>query len=493
MFGVPRRAHATQGGQLKDLFLCHAGADKAWVESLGTRLEAERIGSGNIQVFLDKWDIDYGENIVAKIEQGLREARYCAVVLSPAMLKKEWPKAEWTARFMSDPTGKKGQLIPILLQDRDPETKELIDIPMLLRPLRRFDFTKASNFEPEFEELVRKLRGQSPRRGGWRSSSPYRGAAEHGAEAADDVQEMLVSNLLCVEQYPEYIWSDAATTQKNTEVWNSLKGQRVPPFLLADGRLYSFFAPESRENPFGSFLSGTARKRERVADWMPDPDRSRQLVRLFNDALQEHNFHLRIRNLKDSRKQYYCPIYDSKKPRVFRWGGGGKGRTIAKVAERPDKSSIGIHYSARMRFLILGSRIFLLVEPGWMFTSDGVTPLEGKQVTVLSTKFGGKERNAAVLRNVLMWGMLLANRQDRIRVGLGGADMVLHPVPALGSIPVGVDGDLMNLDRIFSDGLGGEVTDEEGGDDEEIDEVLAMAVTGALGEGEDEFMDEEGE
>lgn len=478
---------------MKDLFLCHAGADKAWVEGLGTRLEAERIGSRNIQVFLDKWDIDYGENIVAKIEQGLREAHYCAVVLSPAMLKKEWPEAEWTARFMSDPTGKKGKLIPILLHERDPETKELIDIPMLLRPLRRFDFTKESNFEAEFEELVRKLRGEKPRRGGWRSPSPYRGAAEHGAEAADDVQEMLVSNLLCVEQYPEYIWSDAATTQKNTDVWKSLKGQRVPPFLLADGRLYSFFVPEARENPFSSFLSGTARKRERVADWITDPNRSRQLVRLFNDALQEHSYHLRIRNLKDNRKQFYCPIYESKKPRVFRWGGGGKGRTIAKVAERPDKSSIGIHYSARMRFLILGSRILLLVEPGWMFTSDGVTPLEGKQVTVLSTKFGGKERNAAVLRNVLMWGMLLANRQDRIRVALGGSDMVIDPVPTLGSIGVGVDGDLMNLDRIFSEGVGGEVTDEEGGDDEEIDEVLAMAVTGALGEGEVEVSDEEGE
>lgn len=479
---------------MKDLFLCHAGADKAWVSDLGRRLEAERIGNRNIEVFFDEWDIDRGENIVAMINEGLRQATHCAVVLSPAMLKREWPEAEWTARFMADPSGRRGKLIPIVLHDRDPETRELIDIPMLLRPIRRFDFTKASNFEAEFQDLVRKLRGERPRRGGWQNPSPSRGGSEYGAEAADDVQEMLVSNLLPVETQPQYIWSDAATTQKNTDVWNSLRGHRVPPFLLTDGRLYSFSNPESPDNPFRPFMTGLARKRENVADWIADSNRSRQFVRLLNDALQEHNYHLRIRSLKDNRKQFYCPVFDGKKPRVFQWGGGGKGRTIAKVAERPDKSSIGIHYSARMRFMILGSRVFLLVEPGWMFTSDGITPLEGKQVTVLSTKFGGKERNAAVLRNVLMWGMLLANREDRIRIGLGEADLVVDPVPALCGTPVGVDGDAMNLDRIFLEGAGGEVSDDEHGNDEELDEVLAMAVTGALGsEGELEFLGEDGE
>ena len=149
---------------MKDLFLCHGGADKAWVRELGARLEAETVGNRQVEVFFDEWDIDHGENIVSKIDQGLKEARFVAVVLSPAMLKREWPEAEWTARFTSDPTGRRSQLLPILLHDRDSETNELIDIPMLLRPIRRFDFTKPSNYEAEFAELIRKLRGERPRR-----------------------------------------------------------------------------------------------------------------------------------------------------------------------------------------------------------------------------------------------------------------------------------------------------------------------------------------
>ena len=64
---------------MKDLFLCHAEADKAWVEKLGSRLEAERIQTRNIEVFLDSWDVDHGENLVLKIDDALRNARFCGV------------------------------------------------------------------------------------------------------------------------------------------------------------------------------------------------------------------------------------------------------------------------------------------------------------------------------------------------------------------------------------------------------------------------------
>jgi hypothetical protein len=127
-----------------------------------------------------------------------------------------------------------------------------------------------------------------------------------------------------------------------------------------------------------------------------------------------------------------------------------------------------------------------------MFTSDGIVPLEGKQVTVLSTKFGGKERNAAVLRNVLMWSMLLANDHGDIRVAIGGSYLAVDAVPALASIRAGIDGDSMKLDRIFADEAGGEVTAESNAGDEELEQALSMAATGALAP-DDEAGDLDGE
>lgn len=469
---------------MKDVFICHAGADKAWVRDLCTRLEAERIGNRLIEVFFDEWDVDHGENIVSKIDEGLKTARFCAVVLSPAMLSRDWPNAEWTARFMSDPSGRRSQLLPILLHEKDSETGDVIDIPMLLRPLRRFDFTKESNFESEFEELIRRLRGEKPKRGGGGARASNVAQSYTGAEAPDDVNEMLCSNLFAIDALPDVVWSDLATTQKYTDVWKSLSGRRVAPFVLADGRLYSFFEPTSPDNPFKSFLMGSSRRSEKVSEWLRDHDRARMLVRLFNDALQEHAYHLRIRNIKSNRKQFFCPVFDGK-PRTFAWGGGGRAKTIAKLGERPDKSTLGIHCSAKMRFLVLGQRVFLLVEPGWMFTSDGVTPLKGKQVTILSTLYNGKERNQTVLRNVLMWSMLLANGGERIRIPVGSVNIVLDPIPAMANISVGIDGDSMKLDRVLESGAGSEVA-ASGDADDDLDHALLLAVTSSLTADEDE-------
>lgn len=46
---------------MKDLFLCHNGRDDEWVEALGARLEREMHNGRPVQVFVDRWDIDYGK------------------------------------------------------------------------------------------------------------------------------------------------------------------------------------------------------------------------------------------------------------------------------------------------------------------------------------------------------------------------------------------------------------------------------------------------
>ena len=58
-----------------DLFLSHTGLDKDWVRALGERLEQEGIedrdDSRRIKVFFDEWDINYGANIVNRLNEGL--------------------------------------------------------------------------------------------------------------------------------------------------------------------------------------------------------------------------------------------------------------------------------------------------------------------------------------------------------------------------------------------------------------------------------------
>jgi RNA-directed DNA polymerase len=98
----------------KDIFLCHTGADKDWVEELAKRLEDEPVADRKIGVWFDKWDIDGGENLLDKIEAGLKSSRFVGVVLSPAMTRAEWPKLEWQSQVYEDPAGRKARILPIL-------------------------------------------------------------------------------------------------------------------------------------------------------------------------------------------------------------------------------------------------------------------------------------------------------------------------------------------------------------------------------------------
>ena len=460
---------------------------------LGARLEQLRIGSRPIAVFFDEWDIDYGENIISKIDAGLKQSRYVGLVLSPKMVKADWPAAEWQSQVMADPAGKRGKILPLLRHKFDPESGEPIDMPFVLAPLKRFDFTRDQDFERELERLVRKLADLPPARGPSRLTLGAKIAtAPAGQEAADTVEEVLPSNLFPVTDVPGILYSDDTTAQNKREVWAAMKGKNVPPFVLFENRLVSFVPPSIADNPFRGFLLGTAPKEEKLATWMADSDKRRQLVGLLNGALREHCYHLGIFTPKDDRTQFYCPIFKDGKPREFRWGSssgtGGRSRALAKMKARPDKTQFGVHMSAYMRFIAVGDRLFLLIEPGWLFTTDGITPLQGREVGRFSTLWGGKERNAAVLRNVLMWGLLIANGRREIMVNVSTAgsplNVTLQGVPVHTKINAGIGGDAIRLDRILGGDGAGEVKDVESADltdsDRELDEVGNLALLGVV-------------
>jgi hypothetical protein len=464
-----------------DVFLCHTGADKPWVEYLAERLESEQSEGQPIRVFLDKWDIDYGENILLRIEQGLKESRYFAMVLSPAFATADWPALEWTSQVYQDPAGRQGRILPIIRAKYDPQTNTPLEIPVVLHPLKYFDFSRDEDFEKEFRRLLAKIRGERPARGD-RGTGPSLGEAAFVAGRAqpDESEESLTSNLLAVHQYPVTIWSDKTPIKDKPEVWKALKGKTVPPFLPHGGRLYSFWDPRAAENPFRPFLSGTDISKERPVDWLRDPNKAPLLIGLFNSALREHCFKLRIRDPKDDRGRYFCPIFDGRR-RTFRWRDGAKPRTLAKMEKGPKGDPFGIHYAARMRFQQLREEAYLLIEPCWLFTTNGVIPMGGAAVTRFATAWGGRERNATVLRNVLMWGLLLSEGESKITIDVGGGILVLDSIPALASIRVGLSEDTIRLDTL----LGGVGAGEEA-DELELDAVAALKMAGAIDDEERE-------
>lgn len=91
-----------------DVFISHASEDKKRVAApLAKALE--KLG---LDVWLDKDQIELGDNLRQKIEDGLSKCRFGVIVISPNFLKKEWTAKELDAFISRDLKGRK-VILPI--------------------------------------------------------------------------------------------------------------------------------------------------------------------------------------------------------------------------------------------------------------------------------------------------------------------------------------------------------------------------------------------
>jgi hypothetical protein len=80
------------------VLLSHSSKDKLFVRDLADAPEA----GGEIKIWLDEREIDYGQNIVLKIEEGL-DANVVLLILSPDSVDSKWVKEDWTAAYGTRP------------------------------------------------------------------------------------------------------------------------------------------------------------------------------------------------------------------------------------------------------------------------------------------------------------------------------------------------------------------------------------------------------
>ena len=95
-----------------DVFLSHSSKDKSIVQAIAERLRAD-----GLRVWFDKWEIQPGDSIPAKIEEGLENSRVLVLCMSANAFGSDWAKLEsYTFRFR-DPLNKDRRFIPLLLDD----------------------------------------------------------------------------------------------------------------------------------------------------------------------------------------------------------------------------------------------------------------------------------------------------------------------------------------------------------------------------------------
>lgn len=95
-----------------DAFLSHSSKDKAVVRPI-----AERLRGDGLKVWFDEWEIKPGDNIPAKIEEGLEYSRVLVFCMSANAFGSDWSQLEAGTFRFRDPLNKERRLIPLRLDD----------------------------------------------------------------------------------------------------------------------------------------------------------------------------------------------------------------------------------------------------------------------------------------------------------------------------------------------------------------------------------------
>jgi GTPase SAR1 family protein len=97
-----------------DVFISHSAKDKGPVRELAERLKAD-----GLRVWLDEWEIQPGDMIGLKIQNGLELSRTLLLIMSANASESEWVTFESQTIIFSDPTNQRRRFIPLRLDDAE--------------------------------------------------------------------------------------------------------------------------------------------------------------------------------------------------------------------------------------------------------------------------------------------------------------------------------------------------------------------------------------
>jgi hypothetical protein len=447
------------GERGKDLFLCHTGVDKPWVERLAERIEAETYEKRLLGVVFDKWDFAKGSNIVVDIEREIDSSRFVGIVVTRALLAADWPTLERSIAVWSDPSGTRGRVIPLL--------RENVTLPASLRIRNWIDFRDDERFEEAFAELVRLLRGeQTPRCKGSLLPTvpeiklPYDPAPViiTSSVGADRIPERLVSNLFPIVELPERVYCAKTRLREKADIREYSANESHPPFLLRENKLWTFWDLRTDAGPYGeAVVSGTASD-DLFEVWFSDADRARWAVELLNLYLKENAWRRFLRLDKDRHRLFFAPYQD--RPKKIRWRIGGKWSSREVTARHmvtkklPDGTKHKFqsgwrHQACRATFVLLPFGLFLRLEPTWMLTKmDGKTPRGGPRVGPILSHWLNQERNGQILRSIRFWSLVLARGRAELSIPTGQKPIRIPLTPSTGLLEFGIAADRIDYDEL---------------------------------------------
>lgn len=127
-----------------DCFISYFSGDKKFVRQLEQDLRFH-----GVEYWLDEYEIEVGDSISAKIEQGLTQSYTFMIILSPEALSRAWVKEELRAAYSQRLAGEL-KILPVLHKE--------CEIPLFLADYKYADFRDEKRYQEQISLLVRSIK-----------------------------------------------------------------------------------------------------------------------------------------------------------------------------------------------------------------------------------------------------------------------------------------------------------------------------------------------
>lgn len=112
-----------------DIFLSHSSDDGEFALRLATDLNV-----CEVDVWIDKWEIEPGDSLYDKISEGIQNSKFVALLFSESFIKKKWSSNEVKAAFSREINKNRKVIIPLIY--------EKIEVPPLITDKLYISFEK---------------------------------------------------------------------------------------------------------------------------------------------------------------------------------------------------------------------------------------------------------------------------------------------------------------------------------------------------------------
>jgi hypothetical protein len=129
-------------GFQRDVFLSYSSQDRQFAE----RLAGDLVGHG-LRVWWDQWEMQVGDSLIAKIQEGIQASSWLTVVLSPTSVASNWVKRELASALADEISTDRVRVLPLLVAD--------CEVPPFLRDRLYADFRVT--YETGLALLLRRL------------------------------------------------------------------------------------------------------------------------------------------------------------------------------------------------------------------------------------------------------------------------------------------------------------------------------------------------